>query len=112
VVEVLVGTKGTGNDGGSGGGGGGTYYGVGGSGIPGQGNNGGTGGISRSPYPQCGGGGAGEAGGKVLLSRNGGDGLPYSISGFSTYYAGGGGGATEGYVAPWHSRNWWFRWRW
>ena len=93
-------TKRTGNDGGSGGGS--TYGGVGGSGIPGQGNNGGTGGILGPPYPQCGGGGAGEAGfpaQSLTVAGNGGDGLPYSISGFSTYYAGGGGGATEGNIS-------------
>jgi hypothetical protein len=90
-------TKGTGNDGGSGGGS--TFYGTGGKGIPGQGNDGGTGGIAGPPYPQCGGGGAGEAGfphQSSTVAGNGGDGLSYSISGFSTYYAGGGGGATEG----------------
>jgi hypothetical protein len=90
-------TKGTGNDGGSGGGA--TYFGVGGKGIPGQGNDGGTGGVAVAPYPQCGGGGAGQIGLPATgstIAGNGGAGLPYSISGFSTYYAGGGGGATEG----------------
>jgi hypothetical protein len=90
------------------GGGGDAYYGAGGLGIPygtgitGQGNRGGSGNlISSLSGAGGGGGGAGAVGGTGQSSGNltggaGGDGLPYSISGFSNYYAGGGGGKTAG----------------
>jgi hypothetical protein len=77
-----------GGNGGSGGGGSGT----GGSstaagiGIPGQGNNG------NSSIVDGGGGGGGAGTGNLSVNRQGGDGLPYSITGFSTYYGGGGSG--------------------
>jgi len=90
------------------GGGGDAYYGAGalgipyGTGITGQGNRGGSGNlISSLSGAGGGGGGAGAIGGTGQASGNytggtGGDGLPYSISGFSNYYAGGGGGKTAG----------------
>ena len=83
--------QGPGASGGSGGGGAGNTAGVsGGSGTPGQGNNSsptdGVGGRGS------GGGGAGQVGNADMT---GGNGLPYSISGFSTYYAGGGGGSRD-----------------
>jgi trimeric autotransporter adhesin len=85
-------------DGGTGGSGGGSwYFGVGGQGTSGQGNNGG--GNTTSPnYGGGGGGGAGAAGGNGTTGSggNGGNGLQYSISGSSTYYAGGGSGSTYG----------------
>jgi hypothetical protein len=86
-------------DGGSGGGED-AYYGTNGNGIVGQGNNGGIGnGIASTLGAGGGGGGAGAIGSNGVSSGNytggaGGIGLPYSISGFSTYYAGGGGGKT------------------
>ncbi|NTW31031.1 MAG: hypothetical protein HGB12_00075 [Bacteroidetes bacterium] len=88
-----------GADGGSGGGDG---YGALGQGLgtSGQGNNGGT--ASGIPgYSTGGGGGAGKAGanGTQSISGNGGDGLPYSISGSSVYYAGGGGGGSSSVVS-------------
>jgi hypothetical protein len=73
-----------------------------GNGVAGQGNRGGSGnGIASLAGAGGGGGGAGAVGGTGQSSGNltggtGGDGLPYSISGFSTYYAGGGGGKTAG----------------
>jgi len=85
-------TKGV--DGGSGGGSANTYP-TPGRGTPGQGNDGGSASAFNRP---CGGGGAGAAGGiptgnKGLgKSGDGGDGLASSITGVSTYYAGGGGG--------------------
>ena len=90
------GAQSVGLNGGSGGGGGdwaGFGY-SGGSGIIGQGNNGGQGEPTGYDGSGGGGGGAGQVGqiGAVLQAGKGGDGLPYSISGFSTYYAGGGGG--------------------
>jgi len=90
------GVQSVGLNGGSGGGGGdwaGIGYG-GGVGTTGQGNNGGQGEPTGYDGSGGGGGGAGQAGqtGAVLQAGKGGDGLPYSISGFSTYYAGGGGG--------------------
>ena len=90
------GAQSVGLNGGSGGGGGdwaGIGYG-GGVGTTGQGNNGGQGEPTGYDGSGGGGGGAGQAGqtGAVLQAGKGGDGLPYSISGFSTYYAGGGGG--------------------
>jgi hypothetical protein len=78
-----------------GGGGGGSNTSPGGN-IVGQGNPGGTGG-GPSTTGGGGGGGAGEAGNNASgnTGGDGGDGLPYSISGYSTYYAGGGGGGSE-----------------
>jgi hypothetical protein len=81
-----------GSDGGSGGGGG--YGGSpGGLGTAGQGNNGGKG-DGGTNLPGGGGGGAGQVGGNNVgtTSGKGGDGLAFTISGTSTYYAGGGGG--------------------
>lgn len=78
--------------GGNGGSGGGTYGLAGGSGTTGQGNAGGTGqGNGGTPG---GGGGAGAAGGSGASGGNGGIGLQSSITGTSTYYAGGGGGTS------------------
>ena len=98
------------NNGGNGGsGGGGTGFSTatnGGSGIPGQGFDGGKGGFPDTSgiYGSGGGGGGasapgtdGKEGQNVSGSAgNGGNGLPYSINGFSTYYAGGGGGGYWG----------------
>jgi hypothetical protein len=77
-----------GGNGGSGGGGSGTGGSstVGGIGTPGQGNNG------NSSIVDGGGGGGGAGTGNLSVNRQGGDGLPYSITGFSTYYGGGGSG--------------------
>jgi hypothetical protein len=105
LTAIGGGGGGTGNgaagrDGGSGGGGGNTFPGTtpGGLGIPGQGNNGGSGTYTGPNYGAGGGGGAGALGanGTNVSSGNGGDGLPYSISGFATYYAGGGGAGSYG----------------
>jgi hypothetical protein len=96
--------SGTADAGGSGGGGGGatTQAGrYGGSGTAGQGNNGGHGydvsnpGFVGGNAAGGGGGGAGAAGsgGAAYAGGKGGNGLAYSISGVSKYYAGGGGGA-------------------
>ena len=83
-------------------GGGGTINTTAGSGILGQGNNGGAGGQHSTQVWSVGGGGGGAGavgqnfnGRGTDLPGNGGIGLPYSISGFSTYYAGGGGGGTQ-----------------
>jgi hypothetical protein len=90
-----------GRNGGSGGGGahyGGANFGTPGNGILGQGNNGGNGSTGDTGnFPGGGGGGAGAVGGNAISTKsgNGGAGLPYSISGFSTYYAGGGGGGSQ-----------------
>jgi hypothetical protein len=90
--------------GGSGGGGGYASIGTGGIGTPGQGNNGGNHSNNNGfPGNYCGGGGGGA--GAVgtpgtTAGGNGGVGLPYSISGFSTYYAGGGGGGTYASSGP------------
>jgi hypothetical protein len=98
------------NNGGNGGsGGGGTGFSTatnGGLGTPGQGFDGGKGGFpdTSAVYGSGGGGGGasapgtdGKEGQNVSGSAgNGGDGLPYSINGFSTYYAGGGGGGYWG----------------
>jgi hypothetical protein len=95
-------------DGGSGGGGGGAT--VNGSnrsatnatqgnsgGLTGYGNNG-SNTYGSSDYAGGGGGGAGAAGGASTSNNggNGGVGLAYSISGTSTYYAGGGAGGGTG----------------
>jgi hypothetical protein len=83
-----------GANGGSGGGGGHNAAGVnsqlGGTGIIGQGFNGGN----NNAFAGGGGGGAAQSGSNPPSSTpgNGGNGLPFSISGFSNYYAGGGGG--------------------
>lgn len=85
----------TGGNGGSGGGGsstGGGLY-LGGTGTSGQGNNGG-----QSPTNE-GGGGGGAGAFAVNQQRKGGDGLQYSITGVSRYYAGGGSGAGSGSVS-------------
>jgi len=86
------------SSGGSGGGGCGYVdYRDGSTGTAGQGNAGGDG-SSYPPYPVSGGGGggAGEAGAVGAANGGkGGDGLSYSISGSSVYYAGGGGGGTR-----------------
>ena len=70
----------------------------------GKGNNGGDGNyyLGGNHDAGGGGGGAGFAGLDATLSNagNGGDGLAYSISGFSTYYAGGGGGSSNNQSAP------------
>ena len=85
-------------DGGSGGGGtniSGDNFGL---GTINQGNNGGASpGMYPSIYNWAGGGGAGQPGENGISSGsgNGGDGLPYSITGVSTYYAGGGGGGSH-----------------
>jgi hypothetical protein len=93
-----TGTPGGGEDGGSGGGGGGTGGGFtdnnGGSGVAGQGNDGGFGRQNSAG----GGGGAGEPGANAPKSNyagRGGSGLTSSITGISTFYAGGGGGAGD-----------------
>jgi len=77
-------TGGPANNGGSGGGCGGNV-GAGGSGTAGQGNSGATGTTA------AGGGGAGSAG---ATNGNGGAGLSSTITGSSTFYAGGGAGNT------------------
>jgi hypothetical protein len=86
-------------NGGSGGsGGGGSYGSKGGPGTNGQGNKGGDGIGGGGHYPCAGGGGAGSAGSSPAAvtvgsyAGSGGNGLAYTISGISTYYAGGGGG--------------------
>ena len=85
-------TSGAGRNGYDGGSGGGCGYlsCSGGSGVAGQGYDGGGGGQLN--YVGKGGGGAGEIGGTDCRAC-GGDGLAFSISGTSTYYAGGGGAA-------------------
>jgi hypothetical protein len=77
-----------GGNGGSGGGGSGTGGSStnGGLGIAGQGNNG------NSSIVDGGGGGGGAGTGGLSVNRQGGNGLPYSITGFSNYYGGGGSG--------------------
>jgi hypothetical protein len=88
-----------GNNGGSGGGGSQGTNSAGGTGTSGQGFAGGTG-LSGSQYAGGGGGGAGAVGGAAsssgAIAGNGGVGVTSSISGTSTYYAGGGGGG-QGY---------------
>ena len=86
----------TGRDGGSGGGAGTTPSGgghSGGSGTAGQGNRGGNTSANGHPYVGAGGGGAGAQGTDVSTTPGaGGAGKQSSITGTSTYYAGGGGG--------------------
>jgi len=89
----------TGSPGGSGGGGHGQYNSTAGSGntppvSPPQGNPGGTG-HPGADYGSGGGGGAGGAGGNGSGTQGGagGVGLPNSITGSATFYAGGGGGS-------------------
>lgn len=97
-------TIGAGAPGGSGGGGRRDGGGAGGSGTSGQGN---AGGNSQPAGPWKGGGGGGSAGsvGGAGLSNGtstgeiggrGGDGIQSIISGIPVFYAGGGGGCTEG----------------
>ena len=99
ATQIAVGGGGGGSEnsksGSSGGSGGGASYGPGspgGSGTSGQGYRGGNGKESGGRAPG-GGGGAGAAGtdGADNTRINGGNGLAYSITGTSTYYAGGGG---------------------
>ena len=87
------GTNTAGGTGGSGGGGG-ADTGAGGSATSGQGYAGGAALGSGGFYGCGGGGGAGGAGsnGTTSVGGNGGVGVTSSISGTSTYYAGGGGG--------------------
>jgi hypothetical protein len=95
------------DDGGSGGGGHGQYNTPAGSGntppvTPPQGNPGGTGHPSGPAYGSGGGGGAGGSGANGTSSGggNGGVGLPNSITGSATFYAGGGGGSAANAVMP------------
>jgi len=70
---------------------------TGGAGTTSQGFAGGNSGTYSAPFSGAGGGGAsevGDNGGNVVA--NGGDGLANSITGTSTYYAGGGGGGNGG----------------
>ena len=96
------------NSGGSGGGGcdGTAASLIGGSGVSGQGFKGGNslntnGNVLAVFYGTAGGGGAGGEGGPggAVNGGYGGPGLSYSISGTSTYYAGGGGGTNLGQVS-------------
>ena len=97
-----TGNNGSGNSGGSGGGGAGnnflplfTVQSNFGTGTPGQGNNGGGGNRTTATDTGGGGGGAGSAGSPnngVIGDNVGGNGVTSSISGISTFYAGGGGG--------------------
>ena len=93
---------GAGTNGGSGGGGG-YNSGAGGKGIypgstyidgPRQGYDGGVGAAGVGPFMAGGGGGAGAVGGNGISTKggDGGVGLASSITGTSTFYAGGGGG--------------------
>jgi hypothetical protein len=78
-------------------GGGGDYSNnAGAAGTSGQGNSGGSAYTGGSPYGNGGGGGAGAVGGTSASGTvgAGGVGLTSSISGTSTYYAGGGGGGS------------------
>jgi hypothetical protein len=88
-----------GSSGGSGGGGGNAESGTagaGGAGTSNQGYAGGAGGVRSGTYPTSGGGGGagavGQAGAQSADSADGGIGVATTISGLSTYYAGGGGG--------------------
>ncbi len=81
-----------GRAGGSGGGGTGNGAGTAGSGTSGQGYNGSVSGATCSAYLKGGGGGGAGA---ASSAPNGGVGLPSSISGVLTYYAGGGGGGSD-----------------
>lgn len=98
--QTAVGGGGGGSEnsksGASGGSGGGASYGEGvsgGAGTAGQGNRGGNGKVSGAGRSPGGGGGAGAQGTDAADNTriNGGIGLQYSITGTSTYYAGGGG---------------------
>lgn len=102
---VDTGTTYLGHDGGSGGGSGNGNASVsrpnGGSGTVGQGNDGGGAlgvAVNNGNNAAGGGGGAGAAGVDAASGAggNGGDGLQSSITGASTYYAGGGAGGTRG----------------
>ena len=87
--------------GGSGGGGGHPTY-TQANGTPGQGF---PGGINKQCCANSGGGGAGEAGKNALsdgaTAGQGGNGLSYSISGTSQFYAGGGGGSSRSSSTQW-----------
>jgi hypothetical protein len=98
--SIAIGGGGGGSEnsknGNAGGSGGGASYGEGvsgGAGTAGQGNRGGNGKVSGAGRSPGGGGGAGAQGTDAADNTriNGGIGLQYSITGTSTYYAGGGG---------------------
>lgn len=106
-ISTTGGGGGAGDDGGGigygsagGSGGGGHYDGAGGAGTAGQGNNGGAG-ITSPNFGSGGGGGAGAVGqsGQTTKGGDGGIGNLSSITGTSTYYAGGGGGQLNGGTA-------------
>ena len=106
-ISTVGGGGGAGDDGGGigygsagGSGGGGHYDGAGGAGTAGQGNNGGAG-ITSPNFGSGGGGGAGAVGqsGQTTKGGDGGIGNLSSITGTSTYYAGGGGGQLNGGTA-------------
>lgn len=86
----------------AGGSGGGSCYGSsGGAGVSGQGTAGGAG-SSATGQPAGGGGGAALSGssGVAGVPSRGGDGLPFSITGTTKYYAGGGGGSFQSPAIP------------
>lgn len=87
------GTGTSGSSGGSGGGGGS----IAGLGTSGQGNSGGVGGNVSGSGVGGGGGGAGFSGTVGNSGGKGGDGLQNTITGITTYYAGGGGGGCFNY---------------
>ena len=87
------GTGTSGSSGGSGGGGGS----IAGLGTSGQGNSGGVGGGVSGSGVGGGGGGAGFSGTVGNSGGKGGDGLQNTITGITTYYAGGGGGGCFNY---------------
>jgi len=89
-----IGSQTSGGNGGSGGGGRGNNTNPGGTGTVGQGNNGGSGSSGNASGA---GGGAGAVGANGSSTGGaGGIGVTSSISGVSTYYAGGGGGGNPG----------------
>ena len=108
VFDAITATGGGGGAGGGGAtagasggsGGGGTNTGAGGAGTSGQGFAGGAGYTDFASYGLGGGGGgAGAVGGSAASGAaggNGGVGIPSSISGTATFYAGGGGGGGGG----------------
>jgi hypothetical protein len=88
-----AGSNNAGGNGGSGGGGGsGTSFVFGGTGIAGQGNNGGRGSTAAAGGGGGGAGAVGLNGASGGVGANGGAGLPSSITGTETFYAGGGAG--------------------
>jgi hypothetical protein len=89
-------TTASGAAGGSGGGAGNGVGQTGGAGTSGQGNAGGASGGATTTGGGGGAGAVGTAGNGALQSGAGGNGLTSSISGTSTYYAGGGGGGGNG----------------